>query len=105
MGLIADLEDIVLIDHIETGSGGLQVIQGESHITLSCKHDCVVAFLLNIIFLGLANDGESPQHFILSEFGKPNNSTSGLNRLNNFRAIIASQSESSCRTVLRHDHS
>ena len=45
------------------------------------------------------------EHFLVGEFGKSHDGAAGLNWLDQFRAIVASQSESRGVRVVCHNHS
>ena len=80
--LVTNFENVVFVNFAESCCCRLQIVQSISHVTFGSENNGFVTLILAVEFL-LVNDClESLEHFLIGEFGKPNDSAPTLNRLN-----------------------
>ena len=93
MRLIANLEDVGLVDVAKATVGGLEIVQGIAHVTLGREDDGLQSTIGVADLLRGADEFESGQDLLVGEAAVPEDGGTGLNGFDDLGGDVARQGE------------
>lgn len=89
VGLVADLEDVVVRNEAESTPRALEVVDGLSHVSLSREDERRKSLVVVLDSLRLANLLQALEHLGVAQLAVPQDRAAGLDRLDDLVAHVA----------------
>ena len=102
MGLVADLEHVLLVDKPETGPCRLEVVDCLAHVALGGKDERGEAFFAVFDLLHLANLEETLENLLVTDLAVAEDGATTLDGLNDLVGLVAGKGEAGCARVDLH---